>query len=217
MAEKSKIGVLFDLDGVLIDSETEYTKIWGEIDRRFPTGVPDMPIRIKGMTLDNILATYFGAYPDQKPIRAALHELENRMTYRWLPGAREFVEWLIAKDIPRVLVTSSDDRKMQHLREELPELEKMMTAIVTADKITRSKPDPEGYLLGASLIGVDPRHCAMLEDSRQGVKAGEASGGYVIGVAGTLPAEEIAPHCDIVIQSMDEIDREALVGILETR
>lgn len=216
MGQKS-IGVLFDLDGVLIDSEREYTRIWGEINRLFPSGYPDLPQRIKGMTLDKILETFYSNGEDTNEIRSVLHSLENRMKYEWLPGAKEFVEWLISENIPRVLVTSSDDKKMAHLRQELPELEKMMTAIVTADKITHSKPDPEGYLLGASMINAKPRNCAVFEDSRQGVKAGEASGAYVIGVAGTLPAEVIAPHCSQVVGSMDEIDRNEFIKILETR
>lgn len=213
------IGALFDLDGVLIDSESEYTKIWDEVHRSFPTGIVDLPRKIKGMTLDNIIKTYFGALDEKEEqrLRDTLHELERQMTYRWLPGAKDFVEWLINEDIPRALVTSSDDEKMQHLREQLPELEKMMTDIVTADKITKSKPDPEGYLLAAKLIGIEPKHCVVFEDSLQGVKAGKASGSYVVGIAGTLPAETIAPYCDIVVNDLAEIDRSELVNILENR
>lgn len=213
------IGALFDLDGVLIDSESEYTKIWNEVHCSFPTGIVDLPRKIKGMTLDNIIKTYFGALDEKEEqrLRDTLHELERQMTYRWLPGAKGFVEWLINEDIPRALVTSSDDEKMQHLREQLPELEKMMTDIVTADKITKSKPDPEGYLLAAKLIGIEPKHCVVFEDSLQGVKAGKASGSYVVGIAGTLPAETIAPYCNKVVNNLAEIDRSELVNILENR
>lgn len=211
---KYNIGALFDLDGVLIDSESEYTKIWSEVHRRFPTPEPDMPHKIKGMTLDNILATH---YPDPDvatQVRAALHELESQMTYRWLPGAREFVTSLIERGIPRALVTSSDNKKMQHLREELPELEGMMTTIVTADRITKSKPDPEGYLLAADLIGVPASRCAVFEDSLQGVKAGRASGAFVVGIAGTLPADVIRPYCDIVVNNLHEISIDNLISTL---
>lgn len=207
------IGVLFDLDGVLIDSETEYTRIWGEVHRRYPTGVEDLPHKIKGMTLDNIIATYFNDREDKQQLRDTLHELENQMTYEWLPGAKEFIEWLISENIPRALVTSSDNEKMAHLREQLPELESMMTTIVTADKISKSKPDPEGYLLAAKLIGVPPQHCAVVEDSLQGVKAGRASGAFVIGMEGTLPAETIAPYSDIVISNFKELDKNTILNL----
>lgn len=207
------IGVLFDLDGVLIDSETEYTRIWGEVHRRYPTGIEDLPHKIKEMTLDNIIATYFNDHEDKQQLRDTLHELENQMTYEWLPGAKEFIEWLISENIPRALVTSSDNEKMAHLREQLPELESMMTTIVTADKISKSKPDPEGYLLAAKLIGVPPQHCAVVEDSLQGVKAGRASGAFVIGMEGTLPAETIAPYSDIVISNFKELDKNTILNL----
>ncbi len=215
MAEKT-IGALFDLDGVLIDSENEYTRIWSEVHRRFPTPLTDMPHRIKGMTLDNIIATYYEADGLGDKVRETLHILEAGMKYEWLPGARDFVEWLVELNIPRVLVTSSDSKKMDHLREELPELEGMMTDLVTADKISKSKPDPEGYLLAAKLIGANPGNCAVFEDSLQGVKAGRASGAYVIGIAGTLPASVIGPYCDLVVNNLGEINRTALLAVLRS-
>ena len=210
-----KIGFLFDLDGVLIDSESQYTKIWSEIESRFPTGIENFAPKIKGMTLDNIIATHF---PDNDAnVRSLLHELENKMEYRWLPNAKEFIQWLIDNNIPRALVTSSDDEKMRHLNEEIPELMGMFTSIITADKITKSKPDPEGYLLAASLLGLNPENCAVVEDSAQGVRAGQASGAFVIGVAGTLPAERIEPFCDVVVYNLAELDKSKLVDILQSR
>lgn len=205
-ADGKLAGALFDLDGVLIDSETEYTKIWSEINRRFPTGYDDLALRIKGMTLDNILATY---YPDTSlanVVRDTLHELESHMTYRWLPGAEKLLKWLMADSIPRALVTSSDNKKMEHLQEEIPELMPMMSAVITADRISRSKPDPEGYLLGAHEIGIPISQCVVFEDSLQGVKAGRASGAFVVGVAGTLKPEILQPFCDIIVSSLEDLE-----------
>ena len=206
LADGKLAGALFDLDGVLIDSETEYTKIWSEINRRFPTGYDDLALRIKGMTLHNILATY---YPDASvadKVRDTLHELVSHMTYRWLPGARELLEWLMANGVPRALVTSSDNKKMEHLNEEIPELVPMMSALITANRISRSKPDPEGYLLGASEIGIPISRCVVFEDSLQGVKAGRASGAFVVGVAGTLKPEILQPFCDIIVSSLEDLE-----------
>lgn len=214
---ETKIGALFDLDGVLIDSEQEYTKVWSEINRLFPTAYPDLAHRVKGMTLDNIVATYYEADGLGDKVRETLHELETEMKYDWLPEAKEFLTWLSSISVPRALVTSSDNKKMGLLRVQIPELEGMMTELVTADKISRSKPDPEGYFLAATLIDVPPRNCVVFEDSLQGVKAGQASGAFVIGIAGTLPASVIEPYCDIVVNNLGEIDRNALVDILKNR
>lgn len=209
------IGILFDLDGVLIDTETEYTKIWTEIERMYPSGKENTPLRIKGMTLDNILNSYYPEHRDE--VMEYLYEQEKRMEYNWIPGARDFVQQLIDADIPRAMVTSSNEVKLSKMREHTPDLEGMMTHRVTAERITRSKPDPEGYLLGASLIGVDPKNCAVFEDSMQGLKAGRAAGAYVIGVAGTLPAEMIAPHCDLLVDRVADIDLPTLIATLQAR
>lgn len=210
----TKIGFLFDLDGVLIDSETEYTKIWNTINKAFPSGYDDLAIRIKGMTLYNILNTYYPEPGLHAELTALLNKLEQQMDYRWLPGARELLEELRSRHLPTVLVTSSNELKMKHLREVMPDAESFFTDIVTGDRVSRSKPDPEGYLLGASLIGVEPRHTAVFEDSLQGVKAGHAAGAYVVGVAGTLPADTLKPFSDTVVSSLAEVDPELLCDTL---
>lgn len=213
----TEVGALFDLDGVLIDSETEYTRIWEEINRCFKSGYDDLALRIKGMTLDNIIKTYFPGEGMYRRVADMLHSMETEMRYCWKPGAKELLEWFTANDIPRVLVTSSDGKKMGHLREELPDLEPMMTHIITADMISRSKPDPEGYLLGGSIIGIPMQKCVVFEDSLQGVTAGKASGALVVGVAGTLPASVISPCSDIVVDSLKKIDPVSLVASLRRR
>lgn len=212
-----KVGFLFDLDGVLIDSETEYTRIWAHINDQFPSGYPDLPMRIKGMTLEKIIETY---YPDPEhgpKLTKLLLDLENEMRYEWKPGARELLEKLSTRGYDTVLVTSSNDRKMAHFDDELPEARGYFTRIITGDMVSHSKPDPEGYLLAARLIDTDPRRCVVFEDSLQGVKAGKAAGALVIGVAGTLPAETIAPYSDIVVDSLENINIADIVNTLKNR
>lgn len=203
-------GFLFDLDGVLIDSEGEYLKIWEEINRQFPTGIDNLPIIIKGMTLTNILNQYFSV-EQHKGVIDLLYRLESRMKYNWLPGAEELLKELQKRSIPTALVTSSDDKKMAHLREEQPKLESYFTAIVTANRISRSKPDPEGYLLGAEIIGCKPNKCIVFEDSYQGVQAGKAAGAFVVGVEGTLSAERIEPFSNIIVNTLTKIDIDDLI------
>ncbi len=209
------IGFLFDLDGVLIDSEREYTRIWSEIDRKYPTGIENFAIKIKGQTLPEILNKH---YPPElhQAVTDELNRMEQQMRYEWLPGARELLENIRSRGFKAVLVTSSNDIKMQHLREERPELEGYFFDIVTADKISRSKPDPEGYLLGARMLGARPERCVVFEDSAQGVRAGEAAGAYVVGLTTTLPAEQLKDHCNRIIGNLAEIHLDELIKVLET-
>lgn len=210
-------GFLFDLDGVLIDSESEYTKIWETVNNEYPTGISSLASCIKGCTLDKILDDH---YPDpsiRKKVVERLYELEKKMKYNYLPGAYELLCNLKERKIPIALVTSSNDVKMAHLVEELPEITSFFTHIVTADQISNSKPDPEGYLLGAKKIGRNILNCVVFEDSLQGVKAGRNSGAFVIGVAGTLSRETISPFADYVVNSLDEINLEQLILTLSNR
>ncbi len=214
--QSSPIGFLFDLDGVLIDSETEYTRIWNRINEKYPTGIENFAFVIKGQTLSEILNAH---YPPEmhEGVVSMLNEEEQKMNYEWLPGAKELLEYLKENNFGRVLVTSSNEKKMEHLREELPELESMFTGIVTADKIKNSKPDPEGYLLGASILGVNPSRCVVFEDSRQGVKAGNASGAFVVALTTTLPSEILEPYTDLVKGTLEEVKGPAIVNILSNR
>ena len=84
--ENEKIGFLFDLDGVLIDSESEYTRIWQKIDSHFPTGVDNFAIKIKGQTLPEILNTYFrqAIHPQ---VTDMLNDMEQQMRYEMLPAS----------------------------------------------------------------------------------------------------------------------------------
>ena len=139
------------------------------------------------------------------------------MRYVYLPGAENLLAGLRKAGIPAVMVTSSNDDKMRHLDEELPGIREYFQYIVTADMISKSKPDPEGYLKGASLIAKDIRRCVVFEDSLQGVKAGRSSGAYVVGVIGTLPRHVLEPYCDLLVHSLEEINLDSLKKELHAR
>ena len=216
MEKTNDIACLFDLDGVLVDSERIYTKIWEAIERQWPTGIENFPYRIKGTTLEDILERYF---PEdaREEITRELIRLEGMMIYGPMPGAMEFLDALKARGIPIALVTSSNELKMDHLWHDMPELKDKFDVIITGDEVKNSKPDPEGYLAAASALGVDPKRCAVFEDSLQGVKAGKAAGAFVIGIAGTLKASDIEPYSDIVVNAVANVYPDRLVETLKER
>ena len=163
---------LFDLDGVLIDSETLYTQFWKRVGERHHLPSPTFAYDIKGTTLNDILTTHF---PDPK-VRAdvdrLLHDFENEIVYPVFPGALEFVDALRAAGLKTVIVTSSDSKKMEFLFRQHPDFPTHFDAIVTACDVTHSKPHPEPYLVGASKAGVKPSECLVFEDSYQGLESG---------------------------------------------
>ena len=94
-----KIGVLFDLDGVLIDSESLYTGFWSGIDRDYPTGIPDFARFIKGSTLDKIM-DYFPSEQVRGDILDRIREFEKGMTYEMFDGVATFLDDLAANILP---------------------------------------------------------------------------------------------------------------------
>lgn len=209
-----KIGFLFDLDGVIINSEEEYSRIWSQINKEFPSGVPNLEQVIKGGTLSKILNDYYPDLNVQKQVARRLHELENQMKYDYLPYAEEFLLELKKRGLPTALVTSSDNEKMAHLREELPGVFNLFDYIVTGDQVSSSKPDPEGYLLAASKLDLAPERCVVFEDSLQGVMSGKNAGAYVVGIIGTLPAEKLLPFSNNLINNFSELNLDELIQIL---
>lgn len=211
------IGFLFDLDGVLIDSEPEYSKIWAQINREYPTGVHNLEQVIKGCTLHKILSDHYPDADIRESVAERLHELEQLMHYDFLPGSRDFLIGLKEKGMPMALVTSSDEKKMKHLDEEIPGFIDFFDFIVSAGMVKSSKPSPEGYLLAASNLKVAPTNCVVFEDSLQGVMAGRNAEAFVVGVCGTLGAPVLKDYSDVLVDNLNEIEIENLIRILKNR
>ena len=204
--------VLFDLDGVLLDSEGQYSIFWGAMDETFPTGVPDFARYIKGFHLSRILG-YFGDDRERRQIMDSLVEFEGQMRYAFFPGALELVGQLRAAGLPMAIVTSSDHKKMASLYSQHPGFPQLFDKIITGDMVTRAKPDPDCFLLGARELGVDIKDCVVLEDSRNGLIAARASGAGVIGIATTLPAAEVEPLCDLMVHDVSQLTVNQLLGL----
>lgn len=195
-------GALFDLDGVLVDTEGIYTEFWSDMDRRFPTGVAGFAQVIKGSTLMNILDTYFPDKSVQDRIVDMLKQHERDMRYRLFDGVAELLAALRQRGFRMAIVTSSNRAKMKHLFAQLPELEKAMDIVITDEDISRSKPDPEGYLLAAERLGIPAEECYIFEDSLNGLRAARAAGGVVVGVATTNPRKAVEEMSDITVDTL---------------
>ncbi len=210
--DMAKIGALFDLDGVLIDSEPLYTEFWSGMDREYQSGIDDFAASIKGTTLTHILS--FFPSEVRGDITCRLHEYEDTIHYPVYPGVMEFLAHLRQENIPTAIVTSSDDIKMESLYKQYPGFDRLFDAVITASQITHSKPNPEGYLLAAKSIGCDPRDCFVFEDSLQGLEAGRRAGAKVVALATTNPIDVITPLADIVIGGFAGIDIDTLKDVI---
>jgi HAD superfamily hydrolase (TIGR01509 family) len=140
---------------------------------------------------------------EQPKITAALNAFERDMPYEYLSGVEEFIRHLRRVGVRTAIVTSSNDMKMTQVHRTHPELKGMVDAIVTADRITHSKPHPECFLVGAETMGARPEECVVFEDSLFGIEAGLSAGMKVVGVSTTFPAETVREKTTSVIADFE--------------
>ena len=199
MAETKNIAVLFDFDGVVVDTETQYSVFWHKMGVDY-LGVEDLESRVKGQTLMYIYDTFFsGMTKEREEITVGLDRFEQDMSYDFVPGVEEFIADLHRNGVKMAVVTSSNDKKMEAVYRAKPEIKSMFDRILTAEMFTASKPAPDCFLLGMEVFGATPETTYVFEDSFNGLKAGMASGATVIGLATTNSREEITPLCHYVL------------------
>ena len=210
------IAVLFDFDGVIMDTESQYTLFWDEKGKKHHPEIPNFGHHIKGQTLTQIYSQYF-LQPEglQDEITRQLLDYELTMHFEYIDGVVAFMKELREKGVRLAIVTSSNDAKMANAYREHPELKSMVDAIITADRVTHSKPHPECFLLGAETLGIPVENCIVFEDSFHGIEAGNKAGMKVIGLATTNPAEAIADKVNLTIPDFVDFSFEKMMGVLE--
>lgn len=189
---------LFDLDGVILDTESDYTLFWNRIGEEYGKG-QDFGIVIKGQTLVKILNEHFPDEGDKETITQAIMDYEKNMRYDFVPGAVQFIDSLKQQGIRTAVVTSSDLSKMANVYLRHPDFKEKFDHILTSEDFTQSKPSPECYTKGMNLFGCDPEHTVVFEDSVSGLRSGKASGAVLVGLATTNPASVVAEYADFVI------------------
>lgn len=210
---------LFDLDGVVFDTEPQYTKFWGKQCLEFHPDKHNLANEIKGQTLTQIFDKYFsGSLLDKQPlITARLNEFEKQMTFEYIYGFEKFIEDLHTRGVKTAVVTSSNIPKMNSVYSMRPEFKKLFDAILTAEDFVESKPHPDCYLKAASKLGVKTDECIVFEDSFNGLKSGWAACMAIVGLATTNSAESIKPYSDIVIRNYCDIDFSVCQKLIEQK
>jgi len=207
------IALLFDLDGVIIDTEPQYSRFWKQTAEKYHLGIPRFEQIIKGTVLPHIIAGYFSHLPEeeQKQIEADNRAFDLQMDIEPIPGAIELLRKAKELHIKTGLVTSSDDKKLRHVFSQLT-LEQYFNTIVSADRITEGKPHPMCYLLAAEDLNTEPERCIVFEDSYNGIKSGNAAGMKEVGLYTTNPKESIENDCIEVIPNFLAYDLQVLIS-----
>lgn len=204
---------LFDLDGTLCDTESQYSIYWGETGKKYRPDIPHFDQVIKGTTLTQILGKYFPEPTVSKKVEDGIAEWETRMDYRFYPGAIDFVKDLKAHGVKCAIVTSSNKLKMDNVYKQHPDLDQLFDRILTAEDFKASKPDPDCYLLGAKIFGCELDECVVFEDAINGLKAGMAAGIFTIGLATTNEPATIKEYCNHLLDSLEGQTYESIQAI----
>ena len=216
MNYEKPIAALFDFDGVIMDTEPQYTLFWDAIGQVYYPEIPNFGHHIKGQSLKELYKNYFGEVEGlQDHITQKLLEFEGQMHFEYIAGAAEFIRELRERGVRIAIVTSSNDAKMANAYREHPEILSMVDAIITADRVTHSKPHPECFLLGAETLNVPVENCIVFEDSFHGIEAGNRAGMKVIGLATTNPTEAIAEKVNLTIPDFVDFSFEKMTSVLQ--
>ncbi|REF01001.1 HAD family hydrolase [Thermomonospora umbrina] len=208
--------VLFDMDGLLIDSE----EMWLEVETEVMAWLggawgPEHQERLVGGSLHRAVAYMLSlagpvASPDEVAERM-LDGMAERLSSSapFMPGAKELLTAVRDAGLPTALVSNSHRRLIDAVLDGVGR--DLFTLTVAGDEVAHLKPDPEPYLTAASGLGVPPDRCAALEDSPTGVAAAEAAGCVTVAVPHVVPVPPAPGR--IVVESLRNVDLPMLRGL----
>jgi len=193
--------ILFDLDGVLVDSTRSVSRqyrLWAQRANLDPRTVEDIPHGVRSIDVVRQLAPHLDVEAEVKRIEKM--EAEDQDGVVVMPGAADLLKaipegrWCVVTSGTRYLASS----RLKHASLPTPRV------MVSADDVSKGKPDPEPYLTGARLLGMNASDCLVIEDAPAGILAAHAGGMKVIGITSTYSASALG--ADVVIQKLAQIN-----------
>jgi len=190
--------ILFDIDGTLVDSTPVVERSWRTWAQEYGVDADEVLRVCHGRRTEDTVAEFIAPQQLEAAV-ARLQELEladfDGVTA--LPGAQQILEALTPRR--RAAVTSGERDLMtgRLAAAQLPIPETM----ICAEDVAVGKPSPEGYLLAAAVLGLDAKHCVVVEDAPAGIAAGVAAGARVVAVTTTHTADQVA-GADVIVADL---------------
>jgi beta-phosphoglucomutase len=209
-------GVLFDMDGVLVDSEAFICKaaimMYDELGVKV---YPDDFLPFVGMGENRYIggvAEKYGIKIDIEKVKArtyAIYELIVKGKLDPLPGTHEFILKCRNMGFKMALATSADKVKMKVNLREIGLSETIFNAVITGLDVENKKPFPDIYIMAAKRIGLDPHECLVVEDAISGIKAGKTAGCKCLAITSSFDARALA-ESDWICESLLTVPDEAI-------
>lgn len=218
-AVQSSWGVLFDWDGVVIDSSSQHERSWELLAEEEGLTLPEGHFKAGFGKMNEVIipSLGWGDFPaevrrlaDRKEeIYCGLVSSEGVLV---LPGARELLVALRNAGIPRAVGSSTPRRNLDALFSETG-LDAFFDGVVCGSDVINGKPDPEVFLKAAALLSLPPDRCIVVEDAFAGIEAARRGGMKVVGVATTNPLDSLG-SCDLAVNSLEELTPRSLEALL---
>ena len=210
-----KKAVIFDMDGVIFDTEKVYLDIWIEVFEKYGYKMTkELYVNVMGTGRKNVIKTFLENFGDDLPIEKMYEEKDNQLFYiienQGIPlkeGVKELFSMLKEKNYKIALATSA---KRERVEKQIKDkwLKESFDAIVCGDDVEKGKPNPDIFLKAAKKIDVEPENCFVVEDSPAGIKAAFSGGMKGIHVEDLKVADEdILKYCQKSFKDLQEVKK----------
>lgn len=202
--------VLFGLDGVIVNTRKTHDDFWNSVAEKNGLKMNNFPSLIDGMTINSIIDLYFAinTAEEKKQIIDECAALDAKIDYRKIviPHVLDFIQYLKLEGYKLGIVTSSSRKKVDTVLKQL-DLEDTFDILITAESIRMGKPDPMGFVLAQTSLGVQNTECIVFEDAFNGIKAATYAFMRVIAVATTLSEDFLKDFSYGVIKDFSDRDK----------
>lgn len=218
MADKKDIGVIFDMDGVLVDSANAHYESWRRLGvETGKTITREQFLASFGRQSRDVIKLFFGDLPDDQ-IKAMDARKESifrdliRGNPPIVPGAVELVRGLKAHGV-RLAIGSSAPRENVDIVLDAADIREAFDVIVSAKDVTRGKPDPQIYATTCDRLRLPPSQCVVIEDAPVGVRAAKAAGAKCIAVMTEQPREALSA-ADLIVKRLADLTPERVISLV---
>jgi beta-phosphoglucomutase-like phosphatase (HAD superfamily) len=211
--------VVFDLDGVILDSEEIWDRVREQYIRerggRYDAAAQRAMMGMSSKEWSRFIHDELGIEASPAEINADVVELMSARYREHLPlvtGAREAVERIGA--VFPLAIASSSNRALIGVVLELAELSELFRATVSSEEVARGKPAPDVYLEAARCLGVEPERCAAVEDSHSGIASANAAGTFVVAIPNPHypPNDDALAEADVVLTSIRDLTPDIILA-----
>lgn len=221
-SQQARLAVIFDVDGVLVDSYRVHFESWLSLTEEHGTIMTETEFAsLFGRTSRDIICKILGPDLSEQQVVAmddrkeALYREFLQRKFPVMDGAVELIDSLVEAGFVLAVGSSGPPENVNISLRWLGRTQSF-SAIVTGKDVTRGKPDPQVFLLAARRMGVEPPNCAVIEDAPAGISAALAGGITAIALVGTASAEKLN-HAHLVVNSLRELTAKRIADLIQTR